>query len=85
MNKPEQWLEDHAQAFFNHKIECLKWFVEDYGDISLLYSMIEENFGLDEWFAIQSNTTVGRRIIEYNKTYYILEEEDYKKWRDIYE
>jgi hypothetical protein len=73
----KQWLEDNADVRFYSKMECLEWFVED--DISQLYTMIEENIGIDEWLQEMSH-----RIEEYDETYYILEEEDLITYRDIF-
>lgn len=74
LDEQEQWLEDNAQAVFYNKMECLEWFVDD--DISQLYTMIEENMGIDDWFDEMSH-----RIVEYNDTYYILEEDDMKTYK----
>lgn len=74
IDEKEQWLEDHAQAVFYNKLECLEWFVGD--DIYQLYQMIMENMGLDEW-----HFHMRHRIEEYNDTYYILEEEDLIEFR----
>jgi hypothetical protein len=68
----EQFLKDNAQAVFNEKIQCLEWFVDD--DISQLYTMIEENIGIDEWFDEMSH-----RIYQYQEKFYIFEEEDFLK------
>jgi ferredoxin-fold anticodon binding domain-containing protein len=76
LDKSEQWLEDHAQAVFYNLIECLEWFVD--GDVSQLYTMIEERVSLDDWYVEMSH-----RIENYNDTYYILEEEDLMKFRGI--
>jgi hypothetical protein len=77
LDEQERFLEEHAQAVFHNKIECLEWFVDD--DISQLYTMIEENMGIDEWLQEMSH-----RIEEYDETYYILEEEDLITYRDTF-
>lgn len=77
LDTQEKWLEEHAQAVFYSPIECLEWFVDD--DISQLYTMIEENMGIDEWEQENSH-----RIEFYNDTYYILEEEVLITYRDTF-
>lgn len=77
IDEQERFLEEHAQAVFYYKMSCLEWFVDD--DISQLYTMIEENIGIDEWFDEMSH-----RIEEYNDAYYILEEEDLITYRDTF-
>ena len=77
LDEQERFLEEHAQAVFYNKMECLEWFVDD--DISQLYTMIEENMGIDLWFDEMSH-----RIEDYDDTYYILEEEDLITYRDTF-
>lgn len=77
LDTEEHWLDYYSQVIFYSKIHCLKWFVED--DIDQLYTMIEENIGIDEWFDEMSH-----RIVFYNNTYYILEEEDLITYRDTF-
>jgi hypothetical protein len=73
----KQWLEDNSIVRFYNKIECLEWFVED--DISQLYTMIDENIGIDEWYDEMSH-----RIEDYDDTYYILEEEKLIEYRETF-
>lgn len=75
MNKEKQWLEDNAQAVFGSLIQCLEWFVGD--DLYILYTMIEENISLDDWFDEMSH-----RIVWNEDTYYILEEDDMIEYRN---
>jgi hypothetical protein len=75
-NKLLVFLDEFSQAVFDNKIQCLKWFVDDY--VSHLYTMIEENIGIEEWFDEMSH-----RVYEYDDVYYILEEENMLRLQEI--
>lgn len=77
MNKQKEWLENNSQVYFYNRIECLEWFIQD--DISQLYTMIEEDISLDDWFDEMSH-----RIVFYEGRFYILEEDDVITYKEIY-